>query len=46
MFSSCIFDLDNTLWGGVVGERGIYNVDYGDDQPGYSYKLFQKIFLS
>lgn len=38
-----ILDLDNTLWGGVVGETGPKNVDLSNDGLGRSFKDFQTI---
>ena len=35
-------DLDNTLWGGVVGEDGIHGIKIGEDYPGNIFKDFQK----
>jgi FkbH-like protein len=35
-------DLDNTLWGGVVGEDGTANVACGGDFPGNAYEAFQR----
>lgn len=37
-----ILDLDNTLWGGVVGEDGIHGIKIGEDYPGNIFKDFQK----
>ncbi|MBP6878992.1 MAG: HAD family hydrolase [Phenylobacterium sp.] len=37
-----VLDLDNTLWGGVVGEDGIAGVKLGDEYPGGFYKRFQR----
>ncbi len=34
-------DLDNTLWGGTVGEDGISALACGDDFPGNAFKAFQ-----
>jgi len=41
-----VLDADNTLWGGIIGEDGIDNIDIGDDHPGRSFKLFQEQILS
>jgi FkbH-like protein len=35
-------DLDNTLWGGVIGEDGIKGVVLGDESPGVHFKAFQR----
>ncbi len=41
-----ILDLDNTLWGGVVGEDGIDGIQLGFDYPGSAYLDFQKGILN
>jgi FkbH-like protein len=35
-------DLDNTLWGGVLGEEGLAGIQLGEDYPGNTYKAFQR----
>lgn len=40
-----IVDLDNTLWGGVLGEDGIEGLEIGGDYPGNAYKAFQELIL-
>jgi FkbH-like protein len=37
-----VLDLDNTLWGGVVGEDGVHGIKIGEDYPGNIFKEFQK----
>jgi len=37
-----VVDLDNTLWGGVVGEDGVGGIALGEDYPGNVYKEFQR----
>jgi len=37
-----ILDLDNTLWGGVVGEDGIDGIQLGDSGAAQRYKDFQQ----
>lgn len=37
-----VLDLDNTLWGGIVGETGPDGVAIGDDWPGSAFVAFQK----
>lgn len=38
-----ITDLDNTLWGGVIGELGAQGIELGTETPrGHSYTDFQK----
>lgn len=41
-----VCDLDNTLWGGVLGEDGYENIQLGDSFPGNIYKDFQKSILN
>jgi FkbH-like protein len=36
-----VLDLDNTVWGGVVGETGPLGVDLGDSPTGEAYRAFQ-----
>ena len=38
-----VLDLDNTLWGGVLGEDGIDGIEIGDVYPGSAYKDFQDL---
>jgi FkbH-like protein len=38
-----VLDLDNTLWGGVVGEDGPDGLVLGDEHPGVFYKDFQRV---
>lgn len=40
-----VLDLDNTIWGGVLGEDGINGILLNDNYPGNSYKQFQKGIL-
>ena len=40
-----IVDLDNTLWGGVLGEEGIEGLQLGEDYPGNAFKAFQTELL-
>tara|TARA_Y100000589_G_scaffold328380_1_gene372369 strand:+ start:6 stop:1985 length:1980 start_codon:yes stop_codon:yes gene_type:complete len=37
-----IVDLDNTLWGGVLGEDDVCGIKIGGDYPGNAYYDFQK----
>lgn len=37
-----VLDLDNTLWGGVLGEDGIQGIQIGGDYPGKAFYLFQE----
>jgi FkbH-like protein len=41
-----VLDLDNTLWGGIVGEDGIENLQIASDGPGRAYQDFQRVLLS
>ena len=38
-----ILDLDNTLWGGIIGEDGIDGIKLGEDGIGRAYLDFQKL---
>jgi FkbH-like protein len=40
-----VLDLDNTLWGGVIGDDGIEGIQLGDDYPGNAFKAFQRAIL-
>ena len=35
--------MDNTLWGGILGEDGISGIALGGDYPGKAFLLFQKL---
>jgi FkbH-like protein len=37
-----VLDLDNTLWGGVVGELGPYDIALGESPDGEAYRAFQE----
>lgn len=37
-----IVDLDNTLWGGVIGEDGLEGIQLGGDYPGNAFFDFQQ----
>jgi predicted enzyme involved in methoxymalonyl-ACP biosynthesis len=41
-----VLDLDNTLWGGVVGEDGIENIKLSLTPPGNSFVAFQQALPS
>lgn len=41
-----VTDLDNTLWGGVLGEAGPGSLQLGEDYPGSVYRDFQRALLS
>lgn len=38
-------DLDNTLWGGVLGEEGIAGIRLGSEHPGAHFSNFQRAIL-
>lgn len=40
-----VLDLDNTLWGGVLGEDGIHGIQIGGDYPGKAFLYFQEALL-
>ena len=40
-----VLDLDNTLWGGVVGEDGMDGIALGHSYPGNCFRDFQKELL-
>ncbi len=41
-----VLDLDNTLWGGVLGEAGLGGIALGEELPGSAFKTFQRHCLS
>jgi len=40
-----VLDLDNTLWGGVVGETGPLGIALGPGYPGIAFQNFQRTLL-
>jgi FkbH-like protein len=40
-----ILDLDNTLWGGIVGEDGVEGISLSLTAPGNSFMAFQQAIL-
>ena len=40
-----ILDLDNTLWGGILGEDGVDGIKIGGSYPGNAFYDFQKAIL-
>lgn len=38
-----VLDLDNTIWGGVVGETGPLDVELGETAAGEAYRDFQRL---
>ena len=41
-----VLDLDNTLWGGIIGEDGPEGIKLGNTSPGAEYVDFQRLLLS
>ncbi len=41
-----VLDLDNTLWGGIVGEDGYNGIKLGPEPPGNAFMEFQRVLLS
>jgi FkbH-like protein len=41
-----VLDLDNTLWGGILGEDGLDKLQLGGDAIGEGYREFQKAILT
>ena len=41
-----VLDCDNTLWGGIVGEAGIENIQINNAYPGNIYLAFQQQILN
>jgi FkbH-like protein len=40
-----VTDLDNTLWGGVIGEDGMTGIQLGREHPGAGYRAMQRALL-
>src|SRR5207248_3306274 len=40
-----VLDLDNTLWGGIIGEDRLEGIQIGDEFPGKAYRDFQRHLL-
>ncbi|AJM91297.1 HAD-IIIC family phosphatase [Nitrosopumilus piranensis] len=40
-----VLDLDNTLWGGILGEDGLNNILLDEKAPGNAFLEFQKVIL-
>jgi FkbH-like protein len=40
-----VCDLDNTLWGGVIGEEGMTGIKLGADYPGAAYQELQRAII-
>lgn len=41
-----VVDLDNTIWGGVIGDDGIEGIALGDEYPGNEFKALQRQVLA
>jgi len=41
-----VLDLDNTLWGGIVGEDGFDGISLGPTYPGNPFVEFQRLLLA
>lgn len=41
-----VLDLDNTLWGGILGEDGFDGIQLGPEYPGSAFVDFQKSILN
>ena len=46
MLFRSVLDLDNTLWGGIIGEDGFEGIRIGPTVSGRPFLEFQKILLS
>lgn len=40
-----VVDLDNTLWGGVIGEDGLQGIQLASDGPGAAFQAVQRALL-
>jgi FkbH-like protein len=40
-----VVDLDNTLWGGVIGEDGMTGIKLGSEYPGAAFQSLQRAML-
>src|SRR5207248_919636 len=41
-----VVDLDNTLWGGVIGEDGMDGIRLSAEYPGAAYQAVQRVLLN
>lgn len=41
-----VLDMDNTLWGGVLGEDGLGGIEIGGAYPGSAYRAFHDALLA
>lgn len=42
---AAVVDLDNTLWGGIIGEDGMEKIRLGPEYPGAAYQAVQRVLL-
>ena len=42
---NAVLDLDNTLWGGVIGEDGMDGIQIGHDYPGNAFRALQQVVI-
>src|SRR5262245_57517158 len=40
-----VTDLDNTLWGGIIGEDGMEGISLGGEYPGTAFQAVQRVML-
>ncbi len=40
-----VVDLDNTLWGGIIGEDGMAGIKVGAEYPGAAFQALQRVLL-
>jgi len=40
-----VVDLDNTLWGGIIGEDGMTGIKLGSEYPGAAFQALQRAML-
>jgi len=40
-----VLDLDNTLWGGVIGEEGVNGIGLSHEYPGAAFRALQQVAL-
>ena len=45
MVKALVVDLDNTLWGGVIGEDGMTGIKLGAEYPGAAYQNLQRAMI-
>jgi FkbH-like protein len=45
-YKCLVLDLDNTIWGGIIGEDGISGIKISEYYPGNAFKHFQRTVLN